>query len=105
MGSIFSQLVGFLVGAIVGMGVSGSFICYPFVIGQSQQAQSLSDISPEVAFQIIVDGGKLVNRCTGFGLSFELGTTGYTSLNLGGPLLFACLGWLVFRWFDRKRTQ
>lgn len=105
MGRFIVQLVGFLVGAVIGLAVSGSVICDPFVVAPDNTAQRLLDISSEAAMQVLVEGGNLIHRCVVTGWSFELGAFGFMLLGWGVPLFFACLGWLVVRRLWRKPTQ
>lgn len=105
MGRFIIQLVGFVVGAVFGLAVSGSVICDPIVVAADKTTQRLLELSSEAAMMTLVEGGELIQRCNFVVWSFDLGNFGFMLLAWGVPLLFACLGWLVARRIWRKPTQ
>ncbi|MBU2983102.1 hypothetical protein KO498_14920 [Lentibacter algarum] len=105
MGRFIGQLLGFIVGAVIGLAVSGSVLCDPIVVAPDNIEQRLLDISSEAAMMVLVEGGNLINRCTLVGWSFDLGNFGFMLLAWGVPLLFACLGWFLIRRIWRKPRQ
>lgn len=91
MGRFIVQLVGFLIGAVIGLALRGSVICDPYVVAPDSAAQRLLDISSEATMQVLVDGGNLVHRCAVASWSFEPGGFGFMLLGWGVPSLFAFL--------------
>lgn len=105
MGNLIGQLLGFMVGGVFGLAISGSVFCDPIVVAPDNTEQRLLDIGSEAAMMVLVEGGSLINRCIIFGWSLDLGNFGFMLLAWGVPLLFACLGWLVVRRIWGKLTQ